>query len=152
MTLLCYVLVGASKSMDKFKLVDTGSLCVNFKAVKRLLDTDALKMEDIPVSKRTNSDEIPLQETAAGSATRFFDRAIGINVPHSRSLSINKTSDPLLLKVSDLLSRFKSIPDIIDPDSLKVTGDVWFGAGITLKGKVTIIAKPGLDINDPSDI
>ncbi|XP_009361357.2 UTP--glucose-1-phosphate uridylyltransferase isoform X1 [Pyrus x bretschneideri] len=185
-------------SMDKFKLVDTGSLWVNLKAVKRLLDTDALKIEDIPVSKGTDSDEIPLQETAAGSAIRFFDRAIGINVPHSRSLSINKTSDLLLLKsdiyicdegvlvrniartnpkdplielgpqfekVSDLLSRFKSIPDIIDLDSLKVTGDVWFGAGITLKGKVTIIAKPGVkleipdglvienkDINDPSDI
>lgn len=36
-------------------------------------------------------------------------------------------------QVSDLLSRFKSMPDIIGLDSLKVTGDVWFGAGITLK-------------------
>ncbi|KAM2919475.1 hypothetical protein COP2_041433 [Malus domestica] len=59
-------------SMDKFKLVDTGSLCVNFKTVKRLLDTDALKIEDIPVSKGTDGDEIPLQETAAGSAIRVF--------------------------------------------------------------------------------
>lgn len=185
-------------SMDKFKLLDTGSLWVNLKAVKRLLDTDAIKIEDISVSKGTESDQVPLQETAAGSAIRFFDRAIGVNVPHSRSLSINKTSDLLLLKsdificdggvlvrniartnpedpvielgpefekVSDLLSRFKSIPDIMDLDRLKVTGDVWFGAGITLKGKVTIVAKPGMkleipdgvvienkDINDPSDI
>ncbi|CAN6562390.1 unnamed protein product [Malus baccata var. baccata] len=185
-------------STDKFKLLDTGSLWVNLKAVKRLLDTDAIKIEDISVSKGTESDQVPLQETAAGSAIRFFDRAIGVNVPHSRSLSINKTSDLLLLKsdificdggvlvrniartnpedpvielgpefekVSDLLSRFKSIPDIMDLDRLKVTGDVWFGAGITLKGKVTIVAKPGMkleipdgvvienkDINDPSDI
>ncbi|KAF9590473.1 hypothetical protein IFM89_035350 [Coptis chinensis] len=32
-------------------------------------------------------------------------------------------------------SRFKSIPSIIELDSLKVTGDVWFGSGITLKEK-----------------
>jgi UTP--glucose-1-phosphate uridylyltransferase len=31
------------------------------------------------------------------------------------------------------LSRFKSIPSIIELDSLKVAGDVWFGANITLK-------------------
>lgn len=36
-------------------------------------------------------------------------------------------------QVSNFLSRFKSIPSIIELDSLKVTGDVWFGAGITLK-------------------
>ncbi|KAL0005480.1 hypothetical protein SO802_013041 [Lithocarpus litseifolius] len=36
-------------------------------------------------------------------------------------------------KVSDLLSRFKSFPSIVELDSLKVTGDVWFGADVTLK-------------------
>ncbi|XVF31555.1 hypothetical protein REPUB_Repub17cG0000700 [Reevesia pubescens] len=40
---------------------------------------------------------------------------------------------PEFKKVSNFLSRFKSIPSIIDLDSLKVTGDVWFGAGIVLK-------------------
>ncbi|KAM1140154.1 hypothetical protein ACFX15_039603 [Malus domestica] len=54
--------------------------------------------------------------------------------------------------VSDLLSRFKSIPDSIDLDSLKVTGDVWFGAGITLKGKVTIVAKPGVKLEIPDGL
>lgn len=31
------------------------------------------------------------------------------------------------------MNRFKSIPSIVELDSLKVTGDVWFGANITLK-------------------
>lgn len=38
-----------------------------------------------------------------------------------------------LLQVANFLARFKSIPSIIELDSLKVSGDVWFGAGITLK-------------------
>ena len=39
----------------------------------------------------------------------------------------------LIEQVKDFLSRFKSIPSIIALDSLKVTGDVWFGANVTLK-------------------
>jgi len=31
------------------------------------------------------------------------------------------------------LGRFKSIPSIVELDSLKVAGDVWFGAGVILK-------------------
>lgn len=40
-------------------------------------------------------------ETAAGAAIRFFDRAIGVNVPRSRFLPVKATSD-LLLVQSDL--------------------------------------------------
>lgn len=36
-------------------------------------------------------------------------------------------------QVGDFQSRFKSIPSIIELDSLRVRGDVWFGADITLK-------------------
>ncbi|KAK9106489.1 hypothetical protein Syun_022500 [Stephania yunnanensis] len=38
-----------------------------------------------------------------------------------------------IFQVSDFLSRFKSIPGIIELDSLKVSGDVWFGDGVILK-------------------
>lgn len=31
------------------------------------------------------------------------------------------------------MGRFKSIPSIVELDSLKVAGDVWFGAGVILK-------------------
>ncbi|ONM57074.1 UDP-glucose pyrophosphorylase2, partial [Zea mays] len=121
-------------------------------------------------------------ETAAGAAIRFFDKAIGINVPRSRFLPVKATSDLLLVqsdlytlvdgfvirnpsranpanpsielgpefkKVANFLARFKSIPSIVELDSLKVSGDVWFGSGITLKGKVTIIAKPGVKLEIP---
>ncbi|KAL6124631.1 hypothetical protein ACLB2K_077143 [Fragaria x ananassa] len=171
--------------MERFKLVDTGSLWVNVRAIKKLLDTDELRIEDISVSKETESDQVLLQETAVGSAIRFFKNAIGVSVPNSQFLSMKKTSDLLLLKsnlytydegvvvrniartnpanpvielgpefekVSDLLSRFKSMPDIIDLDSLNVTGDVWFGAGITLKGKVAIHAKPGMKLEIPDGV
>jgi len=163
---------------------------VNLRATKRLVDTDALKFENYSVSKG--------RETAAGSTIRFFDHAIGINVPQSHFMPINASSDLLILQsdlytyndgvlvrntartnpvnpsidlgpefgqVSDFLSRFRSIPSIIELDSLKVTGDVWFGTDITLKGRVNIVAKPGTrleipdgvvlhdkDIRDPKDI
>ncbi|GFY94139.1 similar to UDP-GLUCOSE PYROPHOSPHORYLASE 1 [Actinidia rufa] len=97
---------------------------------------------------------------------KFFDNAIGINVPRSRFLPVKATSDLLLVqsdlytlndgfvtrnparanpanpsielgpefkKVANFLNRFKTIPSIIELDSLKLTGDVWFGAGVTLK-------------------
>ncbi|KAI8025541.1 UTP--glucose-1-phosphate uridylyltransferase 1, partial [Camellia lanceoleosa] len=52
-------------------------------------------------------------------------------------------------KLSDFQSRFKSIPSITELDSLKVMGDVWFGTGIILKGKVSIVAKPGTKLEIP---
>ena len=47
------------------------------------------------------------------------------------------------------MSRFKSIPSIVELDSLKVAGDVWFGAGVILKGKASILAKPGVKLEIP---
>ncbi|KAI5408146.1 UTP--glucose-1-phosphate uridylyltransferase isoform X2 [Lathyrus oleraceus] len=155
--------VSEFKSIEKFKIFNTNNLWVNLKAIKRLVEADALKMEIIPNPK-------------------FFDKAIGINVPRSRFLPVKATSDLLLVqsdlytlqdgfvvrnqarenpenpsielgpeykKVSSFLGRFKSIPSIVELDSLKVAGDVWFGAGVTLKGKVSIIAKSGIKLEIP---
>ncbi|KAI8545662.1 hypothetical protein RHMOL_Rhmol07G0057100 [Rhododendron molle] len=165
-------------SLEKSKLVDTGNLWMNLEVVERLVETDGKNIENYSLSKS-------------------FDRAIKVNVPHSRFQPMMSTSDLFLFqsdlysyggslirnsartnslnpcielgpefeKLSDFQSRFKSIPSIIELDSLKVMGDVWFGTGITLKGKVAIIAKPGVkleipdgvvienkEISDPSDI
>ncbi|KAH8491441.1 hypothetical protein H0E87_023537 [Populus deltoides] len=185
-------------STEKFKFIDTRSLWVNLKAIRRLVDTNALKIENLSISKEMEGDQMVLQETAAGSTIQLFDKAIGINVPQFRVVQLNATSDLLLLqsdlystsegvlvrntaqanpanpsielgpefeKVSDFQRRFKSIPSIVGLDSLKVAGDVWFGAGVILKGRVSIVAKPGVkleipdgailenkDLNDPSDI
>lgn len=170
------------KSIEKFKIFNTNNLWVNLSAIKRLVEADALKMEIIPNPKEVDGVKVLQLETAAGAAIRFFDHAIGINVPRSRFLPVKATSDLLLVqsdlytledgfvirnkarknpanpsielgpefkKVANFLSRFKSIPSIIELDSLKVTGDVWFGAGVTLKGKVTVAAKSGVKLEIP---
>ncbi|KAI7755147.1 hypothetical protein M8C21_026017 [Ambrosia artemisiifolia] len=56
---------------------------------------------------------------------------------------------PEFEKVADFESRFESIPSIIDLDSLKVSGDVWFGSDVILKGLVSINARPGEKIVIP---
>ncbi|VDP88338.1 unnamed protein product [Echinostoma caproni] len=53
-------------------------------------------------------------------------------------------------KVKDFLTRFASIPDMLELDHLTVTGDVFFGKNITLKGTVIIIANFGNLITMPS--
>ncbi|KAK7372286.1 hypothetical protein VNO80_05661 [Phaseolus coccineus] len=174
--------VNEFKSIEKFKIFNTNNLWVNLNAVKRLVEADALKMEIIPNPKEVDGIKVLQLETAAGAAIRFFDKAIGINVPRSRFLPVKATSDLLLVqsdlytlengfvirnkartnpenpsielgpefkKVSNFLGRFKSIPSIVELDTLKVAGDVWFGAGVILKGKVSIIAKPDVKLEVP---
>ncbi|KAG7986285.1 hypothetical protein I3843_03G072000 [Carya illinoinensis] len=174
--------VNEFKSIEKFKIFNTNNLWVNLKAIKRLVEADALKMEIIPNPKEVEGIKVLQLETAAGAAIRFYDNAIGCNVPRSRFLPVKATSDLLLVqsdlyiledgfvirnkartnpanpsielgpefkKVGNFLNRFKTIPSIIGLDSLKVTGDVWFGTGVTLKGKVVIAAKPGVKLEIP---
>ncbi|CAF3924585.1 unnamed protein product, partial [Rotaria magnacalcarata] len=52
-------------------------------------------------------------------------------------------------KVKDFLSRFESIPDCLELDSLTVSGDVTFGKGVSLRGTVIIIANHGDRIDIP---
>ncbi|BBG98615.1 UDP-glucose pyrophosphorylase 2 [Prunus dulcis] len=174
--------VNEFKSIEKFKIFNTNNLWVNLNAIKRLVEADALKMEIIPNPKEVDGVKVLQLETAAGAAIRFFNHAIGINVPRSRFLPVKATSDLLLSdlytledgfvirnkartnpsnptielgpefkKVGNFLSRFKSIPSILELDSLKVSGDVWFGAGVVLKGKVTITAKSGVKLEIPDN-
>uniref|UniRef100_A0A7S1XC97 UTP--glucose-1-phosphate uridylyltransferase n=1 Tax=Compsopogon caeruleus TaxID=31354 RepID=A0A7S1XC97_9RHOD len=56
---------------------------------------------------------------------------------------------PEFKKVSAYLSRFSSIPDIVELDHLTVSGDVQFGAGVVLKGTVIIVANPGSKVMIP---
>uniref|UniRef100_A0A0E0JGQ9 UTP--glucose-1-phosphate uridylyltransferase n=1 Tax=Oryza punctata TaxID=4537 RepID=A0A0E0JGQ9_ORYPU len=57
----------------------------------------------------------------------------------TRNPARDNSSDPLIelgpefKKVDIFLNRFKSIPSIVALDSLKISGDVWFGSRITLK-------------------
>jgi len=51
--------------------------------------------------------------------------------------------------VGDYASRFKSIPDIVELDQLTVSGDVYFGADVVLRGTVIIVANSGCRIDIP---
>ncbi|KAI6222991.1 UTP--glucose-1-phosphate uridylyltransferase [Aphelenchoides fujianensis] len=53
-------------------------------------------------------------------------------------------------KVKDFLNRFQGIPDILELDHLTVSGNVWFGKDVVLKGTVIIIANDGERIDVPS--
>ncbi|CAN6975031.1 unnamed protein product [Brassica oleracea var. botrytis] len=176
--------VNEFKSIEKFKIFNTNNLWVNLKAIKKLVEADALKMEIIPNPKEVDGVKVLQLETAAGAAIRFFENAIGVNVPRSRFLPVKATSDLLLVqsdlytlvdgfvtrnkartnptnpaielgpefkKVASFLGRFKSIPSIVELDSLKVSGDVWFGSGVVLKGKVSVKASSGTKLEIPDN-
>jgi len=54
--------------------------------------------------------------------------------------------------VDELEKRFKSIPTILELDHLTVSGNVTFGANITLKGTVIIVANNGQRIDIPDGV
>jgi len=55
-------------------------------------------------------------------------------------------------QVSEYEKRFKSIPDMIELDHLTVSGDVYFGSDVTLKGTVIIVANHGERIDIPDGV
>eukprot|EP01029_Cantina_marsupialis_P015404 TRINITY_DN3380_c0_g1_i1.p1 TRINITY_DN3380_c0_g1~~TRINITY_DN3380_c0_g1_i1.p1 ORF type:complete len:504 (+),score=164.59 TRINITY_DN3380_c0_g1_i1:99-1610(+) len=86
------------KNIKKFKIFNTNNLWVKLEAMSNLLEQNALKMEVISNKKFVDGERVLQLETAAGSAIRFFDRAIGINVPRSRFLPVKTTSDLMLIQ------------------------------------------------------
>ncbi|XP_066596355.1 UTP--glucose-1-phosphate uridylyltransferase isoform X2 [Prorops nasuta] len=61
-----------------------------------------------------------------------------------------KLGDNHFAKVKDFLTRFASIPDVLELDHLTVSGDVTFGKSVSLRGTVIIIANHGERIDLPS--
>ncbi|XP_046820303.1 UTP--glucose-1-phosphate uridylyltransferase isoform X1 [Vespa crabro] len=61
-----------------------------------------------------------------------------------------KLGDNHFSKVKEFLTRFPTIPDLLELDHLTVSGDVTFGKGVCLKGTVIIIANHGERIDLPS--
>jgi len=86
-------------STRKFKIFNTNNIWCNLKAIKRVMDEDALNLEIIVNNKVTDQGQAVIQlETAIGAAIKHFDSAIGINVPRSRFLPVKSCSDLLLIK------------------------------------------------------
>ncbi|KAF7306170.1 UTP-glucose-1-phosphate uridylyltransferase [Mycena chlorophos] len=52
-------------------------------------------------------------------------------------------------KIQQFQKRFKKIPKILELDHLTVTGDVYFGKNITLRGTVIVVANEGQRIDIP---
>ncbi|KAI8971393.1 UTP--glucose-1-phosphate uridylyltransferase family [Pilobolus umbonatus] len=172
------------KSVKKFKIFNTNNLWVNLKAIKRVMDEEAMDLEIIVNNKTTPAGEKVIQlETAVGAAIKHFHKAHGVNVPRTRFLPVKSTSDLFLVtsnlyslthgrlvvnpdrmfsnvplvklgdhfkKVSEFLTRFKTIPRILELDHLTVTGDVYFGSKVELRGTVIIVANFGERIDIPS--
>ncbi|BAT77440.1 hypothetical protein VIGAN_02001900 [Vigna angularis var. angularis] len=164
---------------NNFKLIDTTNMWVSLRAIKRFVDADELKQEKSSVFKFfgnvigvsvPESRFFPLDVTSdllLLQSDLYTCREGVLTRNPARTNHLNPVIDlgPEFEKINDFQSRFKSIPSIIELDSLRVRGDVWFGSNITLKGQVTISAKPDLkleipdgvtienkEINDPADI
>ncbi|VDC01631.1 unnamed protein product [Peniophora sp. CBMAI 1063] len=52
-------------------------------------------------------------------------------------------------KIQQFQKRFKKIPKILELDHLTVTGDVYFGKNVTLRGTVIVVANEGQRIDIP---
>ncbi|KAF7361778.1 UTP--glucose-1-phosphate uridylyltransferase [Mycena venus] len=52
-------------------------------------------------------------------------------------------------KIQQFQKRFKKIPKILELDHLTVTGDVYFGRNVTLRGTVIVVANEGQRIDVP---
>ncbi|KAK1305416.1 UTP--glucose-1-phosphate uridylyltransferase [Acorus calamus] len=107
------------------------------------IGVNAPRSRFLPV--KASSDLLLVQSDLYTVSDGFVVRNKARTNPENPSIELG----PEFKKVADFQRRFKSIPSIVELDSLKVTGDVWFGAGITLKGKVTITAKPGEKLQIP---
>lgn len=87
------------KSVKKFKIFNTNNLWMRLKSIEDLVTSNSLELDIIVNPKHLDSGVDVIQlETAAGAAMKYFERAIGINVPRSRFLPVKKTSDLLLIK------------------------------------------------------
>ena len=51
----------------------------------------------------------------------------------------------------DFRMRLEQIPDMLDLEELEVTGDVIFGSGVVLKGRVSILSEPGNKLQIPTN-
>ncbi|KAK7250597.1 hypothetical protein RIF29_33126 [Crotalaria pallida] len=167
------------KLKDNFKLIDTTNVWVSIRAIKKLVDTDGLNQKENDYDQTIQQETVagsaieffdnmigvsvpetrylPLDATSdllILQSDLYTCREGVLTRNPARTNPLNPVIDlgPEFDKVDDFRNRFRSIPSIIGLDSLMVRGDVWFGANITLKGQVTIAAKPGLKLEIPDGV
>ncbi|CDP04570.1 unnamed protein product [Coffea canephora] len=110
--------VNEFKLIEKFKIFNPNNLWVNLKAIKRLVQKSALKMDIIPNPKEVDGVKVLQLETATGATIRVRSKIIYFQPPPPISSLIM-----LLNSVGNFFSRIKSIPSIVELNSLKMSGD-----------------------------
>ncbi|XP_056136623.1 UTP--glucose-1-phosphate uridylyltransferase-like isoform X2 [Lampris incognitus] len=114
------------------------------KSFDNVLGINVPRSRFLPV--KTTSDLVlvmsNLYSLDAGSLTMSREREF-LTTPH---VKLGRS----FTKVQDYLTRFDSIPDILELDHLTVSGDVTFGKNVSLKGTVIIIANHGDRIDIPA--
>ncbi|PIN25168.1 UDP-glucose pyrophosphorylase [Handroanthus impetiginosus] len=143
-----------------WKLTDT--LWININSIESLVGRHAGK-ERLTISKLFDqyfalsvpkSRFLPVEATSdlfllQSDIYTLTDSTLARNTARENPSDPSIELGPEFENINDFQRRFKSIPSILELNTLKVTGDVWFGTGITLKGKVSIHAKPGMKIVIP---
>lgn len=86
------------KSVTKFKVFNTNNIWVSLRAIKRVMQEGAMKLDIIVNNKEVDGQKVVQLETAIGAAISYFGNACGVNVPRSRFLPVKSTSDLLLIQ------------------------------------------------------
>ncbi|THH29945.1 hypothetical protein EUX98_g4239 [Antrodiella citrinella] len=63
--------------------------------------------------------------------------------------NVEEQRSQFVAQIAQFQKRFKKIPKIIELDHLTVTGDVYFGRNVTLRGTVIVVANEGQRIDIP---
>merc|ERR1712088_1201842 len=139
------------KSVKKFNVFNTNNLWISLPAIQRLVDERTLDMGiNVPRSRF-----LPVKQTSdlllVMSNLYSLDHGALIMSPMRMfpSTPLIKLGENHFKKVAPFLSRFGSIPDVLELDHLTVSGDVTFGRGVSLRGTVIIIANHGDRIDIP---
>uniref|UniRef100_H3AA09 UTP--glucose-1-phosphate uridylyltransferase n=1 Tax=Latimeria chalumnae TaxID=7897 RepID=H3AA09_LATCH len=86
----------------EFKFFNTSNLWISLEALQRVHERETVQAPSLGDSVAINQGKNEIQlKKAIGMSIKSFDNAVGINVPHTRFLPINTTSD-LLLVMSNL--------------------------------------------------
>ncbi|XP_074380691.1 UTP--glucose-1-phosphate uridylyltransferase-like isoform X7 [Apium graveolens] len=144
--------VNEFKLIEIFKNFCTSNLWINLNAIKRLVQEDApinAIWSFVPRSRllpvEASSDLLLVQSDLYTLSDGLLTRNSARENPANPAIELG----PEFKKFADFSRRFDSIPSILELDSLKVDGDVWFGSGVTLKGNITINAKSGVKMEIP---
>ncbi|KII65702.1 UTP--glucose-1-phosphate uridylyltransferase [Thelohanellus kitauei] len=169
-----YEHVGDFKLISKFTVFNTNNIWLNLRKIHSELSKNPLQMDVMPNYKletaigsavknfkgslgikvprsrflpvKNNSDLLLVMSNIydlVDGELKMSDKRLHKTTP------IIQLSGPYFKAVDEFLTRFRSIPDIIELDHLAVSGDVIFSRNLTFKGTVIILAQHGEHIDIP---